>query len=148
MSGLDLAAGVIAIVTATGQAAKLTFKLKKLCDDIKEAPDEIRDLLDDLEATGEVLQAIEGQLQDATAPAEAWGTSRLEAVLRRSQLAVKPLEEALSLLQQELDRSQGRARRKLVSAKIVLKKPVLDRLEGKLRRALQLLQLSTQIHTV
>ena len=148
MSGLELAAGVIAVVQATGQAASLTLKLKRLWGDVKDAPDDIQDLLDDIEATGLVLQDIEDQLRSSAAPAGACSPPHLHAVLQRSQLALKPLDEAVNILQRELDRHESKVLRRISSAKIVLKRPVLDRLEAKLRRALALLQLSANVHVM
>lgn len=147
MSGLELAAGIIAVVQVTGQAVVLTTKIKKLWGEVRDAPEEIQDLLDEVELVSLLLRDIELQAQQTGLPAQAWGGQSAVAILKHTQRAHQALEGAADLLDREIQRSQNKGRRMMASSKVLLKKPVLDRLKARLEFSLRLLQLSTQLQT-
>lgn len=90
MSGLELAAGVIAVVQVTGQAAILITKIKTLWGEVRDAPEEIMYLLEEAELANLTLQSIEQQVHQSKAAGIACDPA-VEAVLHRAHGAYQAL---------------------------------------------------------
>jgi hypothetical protein len=144
MSGLELAAGVIAVVQVTGQAAVLINKIKTLWGEVRDAPEDILYLLEEVELTSLTLQSIEQQVQQSKVAGMACDPV-LEAVLKHAQGAYQALQKVADLLDKEIQQSRGKSQRFVKSAKVLLKRPVLDLLKSRLESSLRLLVLSSQV---
>ncbi|KAH6681036.1 hypothetical protein F5X68DRAFT_234155 [Plectosphaerella plurivora] len=142
--GLEVAAGVIAVVQVTGQAVVLTLKIKQLWAEVRNAPQEVQDLLDEIELTSLLLQDIERQTEQRGMPVGLASAS----IMQHTQRAHQALESTADLLDAELKRSPSRVRIMMASTKVLLKKSMLDQLKEKMDRSLRLLQMSLQVQTV
>lgn len=138
MSGLELAAGILGVAQFTSEAITLSIKLKQLWAEVKGAPAEVGELLDEIEITSGLLE----EHRQLVAGSGAGGRGCQARVLVQTQNALRNLGEAVEILHDELQASRKKsARRLLSSAKVVVRKPVLEQLRAKLARSLQLLQL-------
>jgi hypothetical protein len=144
MSGLEVAAGVIAVVQVTGQTAALIPKIRTLWGEIRDAPEDILYLLEEADLANFTLQSIEQQVRQSKAAGMACDPA-VEAVLNRAHGACQALQKVVDLLDQEIQQSRGKTRRFIQSTKVLLKKPVLDRLKNRLESSLRLLVLSSQV---
>lgn len=148
MSGFELAVGVLGVTQFGAEAIALSFKFKKLWGEVKGASEEVDDLLDNITDASYVIQEIENQVAQSSLVPAPLGNAGFKRILDKAQKAHKSLEEAVQILHGELESSNRKSRRFISSAKVVLKKPVLDRLETKLRRSMQQLYWATQLHSM
>ncbi|SPO05483.1 uncharacterized protein DNG_08170 [Cephalotrichum gorgonifer] len=121
-----------------GQAAGLIIKAKYLWDEIDQAPSRIRDLMDEVQAYWGILANLESRGYDRPQLDGFHMLSSLDHYYR----AHAALESLVQQLIYEIDSARSGFLRKVVGAKIVLKKSSVDHLETKLRRAAHMLQLS------
>ncbi|CRK45160.1 hypothetical protein BN1723_006461 [Verticillium longisporum] len=131
---------------AATSAADLTLaivKLKQLWDEVKDVPNEIASILENLEAFGLMLQDLEARLRIDDIPPEL--RSRIVASPPQLfQRAYASLQDVIGSLNMELQKSNG-SRRRFASIKIVLQKSTLQLLEKKLQQALQTFAWAIQI---
>ncbi|KAM0329485.1 hypothetical protein ACHAQA_004794 [Verticillium albo-atrum] len=130
---------------AASFAADLTvaiFKLKQLWNEVKEVPDEVESILENLEAVGLTLKNLEKQLSHDAIPPEL-RDHVLSSPLRFARRAHTSLQEVIDTLNTELRGSKG-IRKRFTSVKAVLRKPTLQQLERKLKFALNTLLLAVQ----
>ena len=146
MSGLELAAGVLGVTQFGFEVIGLSVKLRKLWAEVKGASEEIDNLINEIEDTSFMLQELELQVAQSSLTPGPLGNTRFKPILKRTQDVLKNLQDAVDLLHCELEKPGRKSRRLVSSAKVVLKKPVLESLEKKLRRSMQLLQFATQLH--
>ncbi|KAM0595916.1 hypothetical protein ACHAPN_004956 [Verticillium nonalfalfae] len=134
---------------ATQFAAELAVtivKLKRLWDEVQDVPDHIQSILEELEDVDLILQDVEEQINRDEIPDELKSTI-LPRVLRSTQRAYRALEELVESLDRQIVSSRG-FRRRLVSVRIVIKKPVLEKMESQLRRALDILNMAINSYTI
>ncbi|RNJ55160.1 hypothetical protein D7B24_008938 [Verticillium nonalfalfae] len=134
---------------ATQFAAELAVtivKLKRLWDEVQDVPDHIQSILEELEDVDLILQDVEEQINRDEIPDELKSTI-LPRVLRSTQRAYRALEELVESLDRQIVSSRG-FRRRLVSVRIVIKKPVLEKMESQLRRALDILNMAINSYTM
>ncbi|KAM0329185.1 hypothetical protein ACHAQA_004483 [Verticillium albo-atrum] len=134
---------------ATQFAAEIAVtivKLKRLWDEVQDVPDHIQFILSELEEVEFVLEDLEAQIKCDEVPAELQAQV-LPRVLRSTQRASEALQKNLQTLNDQLTQSKG-LRRKFVSMRVVIKKPMLEKMEGQLRTALNLLNLAVNTYTM
>ncbi|KAF6827915.1 hypothetical protein CPLU01_08841 [Colletotrichum plurivorum] len=121
---LGLAASVIAVVDVTGKAFALSFKLKSLWDEVRDAPALLLE-------KAEVLQDLEQFF--------------LDKYIGKARAAMSDLQDAIDTLSVQVN-DKRRYRRKLAAAKVVIKKDSLEAIERKLDRALSLYKLAQGLY--
>ncbi|KAG7135566.1 hypothetical protein HYQ45_006646 [Verticillium longisporum] len=134
---------------ATQFAAELAVtivKLKRLWDEVQDVPDHIQSILEELEDVDLILQDVEEQVNRDEIPDELKSTV-LPRVLRSTQRAYRALEDLVESLDRQIVSSRG-FRRRLVSVRVVVKKPVLEKMESQLRRALDILNMAINSYTM
>lgn len=139
---VGLAASVIAIGQVAGAVGKSVLRLKNLWDEVNDVPGEISDLLEELQILDPLLKGIDKEMTQNSLPAEVWDTSGAQLSKQYCQQAMESLCNMTNDLDREIKESRGKVRKKIASAKAILKKDSIARHEKKLRKALNLLDLA------
>ena len=144
------AIGVIASGIAVGSlAAGITssiVKLKSYWDQVQNAPEDMHDLLEELEVLGHLLADIADDQQQNSMSGLIFDSTAISRCLQHCQKGADRLKELTDILSTDLDTSPRR-KKQWASAKVVLKKGQIDRYKEKLERAMRLLSLSYQMYT-
>jgi hypothetical protein len=139
MAEFGVISGSLGIVSLAIQVANSVKKLKDFLNSVKEAPDEIKYTIRQIEALDLVLSdrgADEDDQNISEAASIAMGTCKmfLNQAAGNLQIIVKELDLAIS------------QRKRMGSFKAVLKQSTLDKLKQRLRDAQDLLVLSNQYY--
>jgi hypothetical protein len=139
MAELGVISGSLGIVSLAFQVSESVMKLKSFLDSVKDAPDEIKYTIRQIEALDLVLSSadVHGDDDDSSeATAVAMRTSKIFLVQAAGALetSVKDLDLAIR-------------KRKVGSFKAVLKQSVIDKLKQRLRDAQDLLILSNSYYS-
>lgn len=142
--------GVVASGLTIGSlAAGITssiVKLKSYWDQVQNAPEDVRDLIEELEDLSYLLADIADDQQSNPMSSLIFDSTSASRCLQHCKRGADRLVELTDNLSTDLDASNG-LRRKWASAKVMLKKDQVDRYKAKLERAIRLLSLSQQIYT-
>lgn len=144
---------VVASGIAVGQAAQTVgqavFSLIQLWREVKDAPETVQNMLDDLEIAGELVAAIEAELETSalsTGPNRSRCLTPLqELAIRRCRQIQKRLEDFVEDLAADIASSRKR-KRLLAKAQVVLKKETLASYEKRLEKALASLNSTLQLN--
>ena len=140
MAELGVISGSLGIVSLALQVSESVMKLKFFLDSIKDAPDEIKYTVRQIEALDLVLSSADVHEDDDD-------SSEATAVaMRTSKVFLVQAARALETSVKDLDLAIGK-RRKVGSFKAVLKQSVIDKLKQRLRDAQDLLVLSNQYYS-
>ncbi len=146
----EVVVGVIAsgisIGTLAAQITSSIIKLKSYWDQVQDAPEDMLDLIEELEDLNQLLIDIEeDQRQNPMSNLilDPSSSSRCLQHCKRGATRLKELTDSLS----EDMKGNSRSKRKWASVKLVLKKDKTDRYRMKLQRVISLLNLSHQIYT-
>ncbi|KAK8878802.1 ankyrin repeat-containing protein [Apiospora arundinis] len=127
-------------VTQLGVAAGGTvLKLKKLFDQVNDAPETISDLIEHIEMVYPSVWDFERQCSQVALPTMLWDSTRAVESLAYCRRALKRLSDVVDALAAQIASRRG-FRQKLVALKVVFKKDELKRLENQLRNSLEVLQ--------
>ena len=144
------AIGVVASGIAIGSlAAGITssiVKLKLYWDQVQNAPDDIHDLIEELEVFSHLLADIADDQQQNSMSSLAFDSTAISRCLQHCQRGADRLKDLTDNLSTDLD-ALTRTKRKWASAKVVLKKGQIDKCKEKLEGAIRLLSLSYQMYT-
>ncbi|TGO38231.1 hypothetical protein BHYA_0079g00320 [Botrytis hyacinthi] len=138
MAGIGIIASGMGVASLGLQLMDGIRKLKQFWDEVKEAPEDIQYALEELETLSLVLSDIHISNSNLPSIPSATVTRCLELCRRGTDILntiVKDLNGAIS------------KRRKIDSAKVVLKKDVLDKFRNRLRDAQYMLLLSRQTYS-
>jgi len=142
MAEIGLIASGISIASLAIQIGDSIIKLKDFCSLVKDAPEEIEYLIEELEVLGLVISDIEASItsnqDESTLALDATTVSRCLGLCKRGADA---LEKAVQELGAELEKGRKRG-----SFKTALRKGTTDRLREKLRNAQSLMVLSQQTY--
>ncbi|KAG7292724.1 hypothetical protein NEMBOFW57_002763 [Staphylotrichum longicolle] len=146
---------VVASGIAVGQAAQTVgqavFSLIQLWREVKDAPETVQNMLDDLEVAGELVAAIEAELETSalsTGPNSSRCLTRLqELALRRCRQIQKKLGDFVEDLAADIASSRKK-KRLLAKAQVVLKKETLASYEKRLEKALASLNATLQLNLI
>lgn len=141
---LGLVASGLSVAQIAGSIVTTSLKVKTLLDEVKDAPDILRDMLDSINIlTPIVCETITGGDDGATtiAPASS-ATPHLQKALRNALTAGQQLEFLAGDLTSQIDAARGGARRKRAMVQVVLKKGTLARYEARLQMAIHLLNMA------
>ena len=144
---LSVAASGIAIAQVTGQVGKSVLKLKKLLDEIRDVPDDIDDLMQQIECLDPALFEAETSFNDTGLPSILWNDAAAKRSTAYCRSALKALTELVDDLSHHMQHSRG-LHRKIGAVKIVLKKDMLKKLEKRLESAVRMLTLAQQSYLV
>lgn len=127
------AVGIISLALQLGEGIS---KLRDFWKAVKDAPEEILDILDELESTHEVLKEIEHNLGNQTiSPAATRSLGFCQKGMNILHSAVKELD------------GEMRKRKKWGGVKMVMKKELLEKMEKRLGRASSLMIMAHQNYT-
>lgn len=145
---LGLVASGISVAQVAGSLVTASLKLKALLDEVKNAPETLRDMLDQLELLTPILSEATTEGNDATSTnpsrlsAHSHVQQALQNVLRACQTASEQLELLTTDLISQVDMARGGVRRKRAMIKVVLKKGTLAQYETRLQKTIQLVTLA------
>lgn len=140
MAELGVISGSLGIVSLAIQVCDSVMRLKSFLDNVKDAPDEIKYTIRQIEALNLVLSSTDPHEDDEDS-CEAPAVS-----MRNSKVFLVQAARALETSIKDLDLAIGK-RKKVGSFKAVLKQSVIDKLKQRLRDAQDLLLLSNQYYS-
>ncbi len=139
---LGIVASSIAVVQAAQALSQAILSLTRLWGEVRDVPDTIRHLVEDLEVSGQIVAEIETQLL-SSAPDSLSTAQRL--VIERCRQAHKDLSDLVDDLGADI--ASSRRRKKLLArVKVLLKKDDLEKYVKRLQRAQSLLNFAVQLH--
>ncbi|TVY32214.1 hypothetical protein LSUB1_G008307 [Lachnellula subtilissima] len=140
MAELGVAASAISIASIAIQVGDSIIKLKDFWNHVKEAPEEIKWLMEEIETLGFVLSGVESSKahSDPLHLEPAFANRCLESCRKGASILEAVVKEA----DEEI-----RKRRKVGGVKAVLKKGTIERLKERLRSAQLMLMLSNQAYS-
>ena len=141
---VGVVASGVSIGTLAAQATSSLIKLKGYWNQVRDAPEDIQDLLEELEILSHVLAQIEDDQRENPLSTEVSGSTS-ECLLYCKQ-GVDRLEKITAGIQSDL-KASSRFKRKWGSAKVLFKTHQVDKYKARLERAIRLLSLSHQIYT-
>lgn len=128
-----------------------SIKVKALLDEVKDAPDNLKDMLDYIEMLTPILceaTTTGDESIGTTNSLPSAATSHLQQALARCRAASEQLEALVKNLMSQMDAARGGVRRKRAMIKVVLKKSTLAGCEKRLQRTIQLLSLAHNTYTL
>lgn len=143
---IGIASGALTFATVVAQFTKSIITINSYCSQIKDAPHDLRILLNELELFGFILTDIEEDLAKEEVACALAKNKQVTKSLGLCKQAAEDLESITTELAPEFS-SPGRMKRSYASVKIVLQRGKIERLKQRLHTAGQLLQLSQQCYT-
>ena len=143
---VGIVASSVTIGTLASGITSSVFKLRSYWDQIQDAPDDIRDLLVELEDLSCIIADIEDDQQRNPMSSMVLDSTSSSRCLQRCKQGADRLKDLADELGTDIG-SSNRLRCKRASAKVVLKKAQIDRLRARLEMAVRLLSLSHQLYT-
>ena len=140
-----VASGIAIGTLATGITSSIV-KLKSYWDQVQDAPEDVRDLIEELEDLSYLLADIEDDQRQNPMSSLILDSTSTSRCLQHCKQGADRLKELTDNLRTDLD-APSKLKRKWASAKVVLKKSQIDRYKAKLERAIRLLSLSHQLYT-
>lgn len=147
---LGLVASGLSIAQIAGSIVKTSVKVKALLDEVKDAPETLRDMLEYIDLLTPILceATVGGANGASTIPPVSPASSHLQHALTACQKAGEQLEILAGDLMSQIDAARGRVKRKRAIVKVVLKKGTLAQHEKRLERAIRLLQVAQGTYTM
>lgn len=130
---------------ATGITSSIV-KLKSYWDQVQDAPDDIHDLIQELEILSYLLADIEDDQRQNPMSSLILDSTSTSRCLQYCKQGAGRLKELADNLSTDLD-TLSKSKRKRASAKVVRKKSQIDRYKSRLEGAIRLLSLSHQLYT-
>ena len=143
---VGVVASGISIGTLVMGVSSSIVKLKHCFDQVHGAPEDIMELIEELEILGSLFADVEESQRRNNMSSLILDSTSLSGCLQLCKQGLGPLKEITVALSADLD-APNRFKKKWGSAKVVLKKAQLDRYRVKLERAVRLLALSHQLYT-
>ena len=145
---LAITASGVTFVQLAGQVAGNINKLKRYWDPVKEAPDNLKLLVEEIDSLNIVLCHMQSELPDDLLPDSRCGHSAtiVSKSLELCQNGTDELSRLVDDLAEKIDGKLGWKKR-LGSTKIVLKNSEVRGLKERIQYAIRLLTLAYQCHT-
>ncbi|KAI1871865.1 hypothetical protein JX265_005851 [Neoarthrinium moseri] len=140
---LSIFASGVAVAQVAGKAGGAVIKLKKLWDEVKDVPETIQCLMDQIDCLDPALWEAEQHIAQNELPAMLWNDSAAVRSAEYCRKALSKLTELVDDLAVQISSSRGLSKR-LAKVKVVLKKDELGKLERRLETAVRLLQTAQQ----
>ncbi|KAI3319588.1 hypothetical protein HD806DRAFT_508535 [Xylariaceae sp. AK1471] len=144
---LGIAASGIAVAQITTQVGTAVVKLKRLWDEVKNVPDDITYLMQQIECLDPVLWAAENSFIPSEMPSSLWDDVAAKRSTELCHKALSALTDLVDDLSLKLNHPR-RLERKVAAIKIALKKDAFSKLEKQLEFAVRMLTLSQQTYVV
>ena len=144
---IGVVASGIAIGTLAAQITSSIVKLKSYWDDVQDAPQDIQDLLEEVDILRHLLNVIADDQRQNSASSLILDSTSISSCLLLCKKEVDQLQELTDSLGTHLD-AKGSLRRKWASMKVVMKKDKVEKYKTKLERAIRLLSLSQQTYSM
>lgn len=144
---LAIVASVLAVAQVASQVADSIIKLKGYWDQVKEAPDDIQQLLLEIDLFNDILSHMQGD-QASLAMSELTPNGAIIAVRKSLELCNKgaaQLNDLVEELSQKVNRNVG-LRKVAGSVKVVLRKNEVKRQRRTMKSTIRLLSLTYQCH--
>jgi hypothetical protein len=140
---LGVIASGVAISQLASQVTSSIIKLNKCWDKIKEAPDDIRQLILEIDSLNLILRHIGDDLSISEPPR---GSICIDQSMKLCKEGADELRNLVSELAKKINGKSG-WRKKVGEVKVVLRKEDLKRLKRRMKIAVRLLSLGYQCHT-
>lgn len=144
----ELLGAIASSATVVGVASTAASKLKRLWDEVQNVPETITDLVQQIEILESHIGQIESEIKDrsaSTGPLLSDSTVRLSIEYCRK--CMEGLASIVDDLRIKID-TQKNPKRTFSKMRVVLKKQVLSHFEGRLQKAVSLLNLTQQSYIV
>ncbi len=141
---VGVVASGISIGTLTAQITTSLIKLKSYWDQVRDAPEDIRDLIEGLEILAYTLAAAEDDQRLNPISSSIVGPTSM--CLNRCKKAAERLKDLADKIRADIE-AGNRFRRKWGSTKVVLKKDQIDKYRAELGSTIALMSLSQQLYT-
>jgi hypothetical protein len=142
---IGIVSGAITFATVLVQIGNTIATLKECYDNLRDAPDDLRKLVQEIELFGFILTDIGEDLSQSPNPALGNNKHALKSFTLCKD-AAKELDIVCTDIVREI-KSPNRLRRSLKSVRIVLQKGKIEKHKTHLQHAIQLLMLSQQCYT-
>ncbi|KAM3477960.1 hypothetical protein MY5147_002467 [Beauveria neobassiana] len=137
--------GVVAAGIAFGEVvikiSSHVFTLKHMWKEFKEMPDSIKQLVEDIEMLGSVLQEMETDMTSSTADGTVWGGGVGSLIVEACRRALNTLSLSVNDVSQEMRASSG-IKAALRKGKMVLNKEFWVKTERRLQNVVGRLQIA------
>jgi ABC-type transporter Mla subunit MlaD len=137
-----IAASGIGLAEVAGKIISTSLAIKRLLDDVKELPESFKLLLDRVDILTPVLVEASCDANGSSTTPSALDRA-LGAAAQQCSRALDQLKSLASELSEQIEQSRG-FKRKLITAKIALRKDVVIKHEKRLDNAVQLLFIAQQ----
>lgn len=139
-----IVASGLSVAQIAGSIVTTSLKVKTLLDEVKDAPEILSDMLDNINIlTPIVCETITGGDSGTSTIAPASSAApHLHKALQNALTAGEQLESLAADLKSQIDAARGGARRKRAMFKVVLKRGTLARYEARLQMAIHLLNMA------
>lgn len=144
---LGVVASGIAVVQMTTEIGGAVVKLKRLWDRVEQVPHQIRDILSDMTVLEPLLAEIQREFKSSELPEGGWNSSLASQSASYCTQAQKTLIEMVEELDGRIMGAKSKTRQMARAAKVLMRKDDLDRMQERLRSALDMLQLSVNLYT-
>jgi hypothetical protein len=142
----EVVVGLVASSIAVGglgrQIGKSIVAAVRIWNQLKDVPEEIQDLLEELELLEPLFADMADHLKQHDIPPEVWDDSSAKRSLEFAKKARKTLKKLVADIDEAINSSPRRFKRRVVSVKALMKEDTLKRLEKRLEKALSLLNSS------
>ncbi|CAG8162112.1 unnamed protein product [Penicillium nalgiovense] len=142
---IGIVSGAITFATVLVQIGNTITTLKECYDNLRDAPDDLRKLVQEIELFGFILTDIGEDLSQSPNPASGNNKHALKSFTLCKD-AAKELDIVCTDIVREI-KSPNHLRRSLKSVRIVLQKGKIEKHKTHLKHAIQLLMLSQQCYT-
>ncbi|RYO82477.1 hypothetical protein DL766_006336 [Monosporascus sp. MC13-8B] len=117
--------------------------VERFCDEVKDVPEDIADLLQQIDCLDPALWEAENSFESTGLPAMLWNDAAAKRSTTYCRNALKALTEIVDEMAAQI-KHHRRLNRKVASVKVVLRKDTLKKLEKRLENAVRMLTLAQQ----
>ncbi|KAI1461783.1 hypothetical protein F4805DRAFT_413339 [Annulohypoxylon moriforme] len=140
---LGIVASGIAVAQVAGTAANAVIRLKRLWGEVKDVPENIADLMEQIDCLDPALWEAEQHFIQNQLPPQLWDDTAAIRSAKYCRKALQKLTDVADDLSSQIN-SGRRVDRRISCIKVLLKKDKLRDLERRLESALRMLQLAQQ----
>ncbi len=140
-----VAASAITVAQVAGEFFTSVLTLKKLWDEVRDVPDSINNIVEQLQLLNPVLSEMEAEFAHSN-----WGLQNDSAArlsIQYCRQAVNDLRALSDDLQRQIT-STRRVKRNIAKIQVSIKKDLIRRYQEKLQHAMQILSLSQQTYVM
>lgn len=146
---LGVVASGVAVTQAAHAVGGVVFSLCRLWREVKDVPETIQNMLDELDLAGKLMAAVETELMgsaSSTGPKVGGSLPSIQYLaIQRCHQVHKDLGGVIDDLSADIASSKRR-KRLMAKTRVVLKKETLENYEKRLEKALRCLDSAIQLH--